>query len=468
MRGPVFFRTKEIFMPPRRTALLAALTTLTALVLAAPAPAATPIAPDGSPVTVTTTSSGQNVTLTFSGTAGMRVSLEMTNVTMGTSSCCGTKVSLLKPDGTALVKPTYVGRLGGFFEPRVLPANGTYKIFVDPQGTATGSMTLKLYDVPANVGGSLPFGGVATTVTLGTPGQNARLSFTGTAGQRVSVDLTVVTMDAKVSVLKPDGTALAAALPVGSSGGFLGPYKLPVNGTYKVFVNPTRASTGSMTLALYDVPPDVTTALSPGGPPETISLGTPGQAARLPFTGTAGAHISVKVSGVTIGASSCCGAKLSLVKPDGTKLVPATYFGTNGFFLDTKVLPVAGTYKLVLDPQLAATGNATVQLYSVPADLAGSLTIGGASVTATFSVPGQNGRYTFAGTAGKSLTVAISGVTMTASTRVTVRKPDGSALFAGFVSSDRTLTMTLPVAGTYSLSLDPSGAATGSITLALS
>ena len=455
-------------MPLRRTTLLAALTTVTAFVLAAPGLAATPIAADGSPVTVTTTSSGQNVTLTFTGTAGMRVSLEMTNVTIGTSSCCSTKVSMLKPDGTALVNPTYVGRLGGFFEPRRLPVDGTYKIFVDPQGTATGSMTLKLYNVPADVSGPLPFGGAGTAVNLGTPGQNARLSFSGTTGQRVSVNLTAVTMNAKVSVLKPDGTALAAALPVGSAGGFLGPYKLPVDGTYKVFVNPTRASTGGMTVTLYDVPPDVTTAISAGGPAVGISLGTPGQAARLPFTGAAGARVSVKVSGVTIGSSSCCGAKLSVVKPDGTKLVPATYFGTNGIFVDTKVLPIAGTYRLVLDPQLAATGAATVQLYSVPADLSGSLTIGGASLTATFSVPGQNARYTFAGTAGKALTVTISGVTMSASTRVTVKKPDGSTLFAGFVSSDRTLTMTLPVAGTYSLSLDPSGAATGSMTLALS
>jgi hypothetical protein len=347
--------------------------------------------------------------------------------------------------------------------------NGTYKIFVDPQDAATGSMTLTLYAVPPDLSGSIAFGGAPVTVDLGTPGQNARLSFTGAVGQRISVDVSGVTMDAaKVSVLKPDGTALAAALPVSENGGFLGPYALPVAGTYKVFVNPTRAATGSATLKLYDVPSDLSGSITAGGSAQTLTFSTPGQNARLSFTGAAGQRISVKLSDVTIGSSSCCGAKIWLLKPDGTALVPKTYFGTNGLFVDTKVLPVAGTYKLVLDPQLAATGTATVQLYSVPADLAGTMTIGDSSVTANFSVPGQNARYTFAGTAGKFLTVTVSGLTMSASTRLIVRKPDGTTLFAGFVSSDRTLTMTLPVAGTYSLALDPSGAATGSMTLALS
>ena len=454
-------------MPLRRTVLAAALTAVACLGLSGPAQAATPIVAGGAPVTVTTTTSGQNVTLTFSGTAGQRVSLVMSDVTMGGSSCCGTKVSLLRPDGTALVRPTYVGTLGGFFDTKVLPVNGTYKIFVDPQGTVTGSMTLQLYVVPADVTGSIPFG-AATPVNLGTPGQNARLSFSGTAGQRVSVDVSSVSFTSvRVSVVKPDGTAIAAALTINHNGGFLGPYTLPIAGTYKVVVNPVRAATGSATLALYSVPPDVTGSITPGGPSQTVTLSTPGQNGRLSFSGTGGTRVSLKLSDVSIGSSSCCGAKVSIVKPDGTLLLPKTYFGTNGLFVEPRALPATGTYKLVVDPQFAATGSATAQLFLVPADLTGTVAIGG-SVTPTISAPGQNARYTFSGTAGKALTVTVSGFAVSSSTRITVKKPDGTIILSSFTSADKVLNVTLPAAGTYTLGVDPVGDGTGSLTLALS
>jgi hypothetical protein len=52
-------------------------------------------------------------------------------------------VSILKPDGTRLVSPTYVGTNGRSLT-TTLPAAGTYSVVVDPQGAATGGMTLAL------------------------------------------------------------------------------------------------------------------------------------------------------------------------------------------------------------------------------------------------------------------------------------------------------------------------------------
>src|SRR2546428_5000548 len=44
------------------------------------------------------------------------------------------------------------------------------------------------------------------------PGQNARLTFDGTTGQRLSLAMTGVTLTSvSVSILKPDGTTLASA-----------------------------------------------------------------------------------------------------------------------------------------------------------------------------------------------------------------------------------------------------------------
>ena len=62
------------------------------MVAAAPALAA-PIVPGGAPVTVNLPVAGDTATLTFDATAGDRVSLEITDVTIGTSVCCSTKVT---------------------------------------------------------------------------------------------------------------------------------------------------------------------------------------------------------------------------------------------------------------------------------------------------------------------------------------------------------------------------------------
>ena len=58
-----------------------------------------------------------------------------------------------------------------------------------------GSMTLTLYDVPPDVSGSIVDRRGAGQPRLGpAPGQNATLRFDGTAGQRVSLRLSNVTI----------------------------------------------------------------------------------------------------------------------------------------------------------------------------------------------------------------------------------------------------------------------------------
>jgi hypothetical protein len=65
------------------------------------------ITPNGPPVTITTTTSGQNARLVFEGTAGQRVSLKMTGVTISSSW-----VTLLKVDGSNLSNNIFVGTRG--------------------------------------------------------------------------------------------------------------------------------------------------------------------------------------------------------------------------------------------------------------------------------------------------------------------------------------------------------------------
>ena len=117
---------------------------------------------------------GQNASAHVRRHRRPRVSLRLSNVTIGTSTCCSARVSILKPDGSTLVFPTPFGTSGGFLDTRTLPASGTYSILVDPQLADLGSMTLTLYDVPPDVNASITPGGQPVNVSIGpVPGQNA-------------------------------------------------------------------------------------------------------------------------------------------------------------------------------------------------------------------------------------------------------------------------------------------------------
>ena len=438
-----------------------------------------PIVPGGPPVTVATTVAGENARLTFEGAAGQRVSLKITDVTIGTSCCSSAKVSILRPDGSTLVAPAYFGTNGGFLDTRTLGVNGTYTIVIDPQAGAAGSATLTLYDVPPDQVGTIAPGGSDGTVTTTVPGQNARLTFAGAAGRQVSLALTDVSIglsccsSAKVSILKPDGTNLVAPAPFGSNGEFVDTRLLPVSGTYTIVVDPQSNATGSATLTLYDVPPDASAAITPGGAPASITTTVPGQDGRLTFSGVGGRRMSLRLTDVSIGLSCCSSAKVSILKPDGTTLVAPALFGSNGGFVDTKSLPVSGTYTISIDPQDAAVGSATVALYDVPADASATLAIGGPSATVAMTVPGQNALATFSGAALQKVTLRLTNVTIGAScctsAKVSVLKPDGSNLLAPtfFGTTAKTLTLQLAAAGTYSIVIDPQGIATGSATLGL-
>jgi RHS repeat-associated protein len=448
---------------------------------------------------------GQIGIVLFDGAEGQRVSLNLRPVTVSNpayspaqNQCCSMKVSILSPIGTSLVAPTFVGTNGGFIDTSTLPQDGTYTILLDPEGTGTGSATLSLYNVPADPNPVLPTNGSPTTITISTPGQNARPTFTGIAGHKISLNVKPVTIadtyssgaanaccSANVYILKPDGTTLTSK-NLGTDGGFLDVATLPSDGTYTILVDPLRDGTGSATLKLYDVPADPNPVLPTNGSPTTITISTPGQNARPTFTGIAGHRVSLNVKPVTIAdtyssgaANACCTTNVYILKPNGDTLTSKN-LGTDGGFLDVATLPSDGTYTILVDPLRDGTGSATLKLYDVPADPNPVLATNGSPTTITISTPGQNARPTLLGAGGQTLSLTFSNVTVANSYQdglhngccsmdVWVLKPDGTSLIHTFAGTNGgSLSTSLPVAGTntYTVLVDPSGDGTGSFSLA--
>lgn len=432
------------------------------------------ITPGGAPVRVVTTQVYEKATATFRGTTGQRVSLRMTNVAIGTSGCCSTRVSIVKPDGTNLVAPTAVGTSGGFVDVRTLPATGTYKIVVDPQLRNTGAMTLTLFTVPVDPSPAITAGGAPVSVSTTMPGQNAQPSFTGAAGERVSLRLTSVAFgastccSAKVSILAPDGSSLFAPVSVGTAGVYIDTKTLPANGTYRILMNPLSTATGSATLTLYGVPADATASLTSGVAAGVAST-VPGQNLAPTFAGTAGRRLSVALSNAAFGTA----AKVTILNPDGTALTTPLSVGSLGAFVEPVTLPTTGAYRILVDPPGPATGSITVTAYDVPADASGSL-VAGTPLTLSTTTPGQNAFATFSETAGGRISVNVGNVAIGSSSaqaaKLSVLKPDGTTLvgpmsfgsFGLFVD-----TQSLPVGGTYKVVVDPQSTYAGSADVTL-
>jgi hypothetical protein len=409
----------------------------------------------GGPSVTLTTAPGQNVRVRFAGAAGQRLAVRASGVTISSST-----LTVTAPDGSALAVPAYAFTSGTFLEPRTLPVTGDYTLLVDPQGNATGSMTLTLYDVPADQTSPATLGGPPVTVANAVPGQNARATFAGVAGRTLSVGLASTYQGAKVTVLAPDGTTLGPTTYLYAKS-FVEPLVLPASGTYTLLVDPQAAATGSATARLYDVPADATATTAPNGAAATVTTTVPGQGGRVVFDGTASTRVSVRVSGVTV-----AGARVSLRAPDGTTLVAPVYVGAAGGFLEPTTLPATGSYTLVVDPAADATGSLALTVALVPPDLALTATMGG-SVRVTTTAAGQNARVRVTATAGTVLALSATQVTMTSAT-LRLDAPDGSTLVPTtyvFTSGAFVEPRALPQTGEYELVVDPQTAAVGALTV---
>jgi len=312
--------------------------------------------------------------LLFDGVAGERVRLQVAN-----AFCCG-DIVVRQPDG-AILRPAqdwdgYVG----FTEPFALPATGTYAVVVDPRDSAIGTLNVTLHHA-SDATGSLVPGGTSFRATLTAPGQRAALTFRGSAGQRVSLRATGVTIaGAAMSIRTADGSVLGST-GLGIAGGFLEPLALPTTGTYTVLLDADGDLVGGATLQLYsvvDVMGDMG-SVSPTETTTTVAITIPGQSARSTFGGGQGQRINLQIANINFGPDCALCAVVAILRPDGTTLI-TTRVGPNYAVLPRDrspqdpvsevyylTLPVAGQYTVVVDPDGSRTGGVDLMIKSDPA-----------------------------------------------------------------------------------------------------
>jgi YD repeat-containing protein len=346
------------------------------------------------------------------------------------------------------------------------PFSTSGKISVStPLGIAVSSTDLYVAPPPlqpSNVGFTqrLPFGG-STTVTVGT-NQVALVLFDATAGQQMSLATTLTTLSdwLNVSIVSPSGLTLSSSTFTNITG-FVDKTILPVTGTYTILLQPYSWRAGSFNINLYNIPADVTGTITANGAPNVVPIGTPGQNALLTFSVSSEQHLSLYIFNKT----NLGWTDFYIYGPDKSTLGSQTITSSSGFF-DTMDLKLPGIYSIRMDPEGSTTGSATLALFTVPADVTGTVTINGPVTNVAIGTPGQNGDITFSGTAGQLATVNMSNNTMCVT--VSLLPPGGGSSLSSFDECGGTPPaylpqVTLPSTGTYTIFVNPDGPSFGSV-----
>lgn len=445
------------------------------------------LTPGGSPFTITTTAPGQNARLSFFGNQNQHVS-----ITLSGSTFTNCSLYVYNPDSTVLVSATSCTASNTFVEVPYLSERGVYTILVDPGTTQTGTLTVKLNDA-TDITGTVTAGGASATATIATPGQNARYTFAGSQNQHVSLSILSSTFtNCTVSIIQPDGTSSVNNGSCTNTSSFVEIPSLSQSGSYTILVDPSGGATGAVTLKLNDAT-DITGTIPTDGTQVTVNIATPGQNAKLTFSGTAGQQISAIFQNVNMAN----GVSMVLLDPSGAQVNSGGNIGISTVFMDDArycvsgvsylcgaiTLPTTGTYTVSLDPVGSGIGQVKLSVYNVPADTVIASSLGASQISVPLNVPGQNTKITFAGTAGGRVGITFGSAAFTGSAgsvgfKLQVLLPDGtpftgsnggafsfSSPTSGFV--DYNDIYSFPTTGTYTLTLDPLNDSKGTVNVNL-
>jgi hypothetical protein len=181
--------------------------------------------------------------------SGQRVSLLVSfNAGLIPGSC--NYVSIRNLNSLSLLGETLICSSSYFTDVFTLAIPGPYTILVNPGGVNVGTATLTLYAVPDDAKGTTTVGGTAAGVTTTVPGQNATITFSGVAGQAVTIRMTGNTIGwVDVTLRKPDGST-QVSFSSNSTSFNLAQQTLLATGTYTIFVDPNETRTGSINVAV--------------------------------------------------------------------------------------------------------------------------------------------------------------------------------------------------------------------------
>lgn len=357
-----------------------------------------------------------------------------------------------------------------------------------PYGIALSAQPLIV--VPNGIGAdnvvatsSLAIDGNAVSLNVDAAGKYAAATFEGAAGQWLSLQfdsLSTTPSDESlaVSLYGPNNELVESQIVYAQT---LSMHLQPLarNGTYLVLFSPgLNASQAQFNVRLESDP-----AIGPDGYSD-VAVTVAGQSKRVTFWATAGENAGIGLTDLNIDPGGYGAVSAMMLRPDDL-IVGEAVCGNPGYFQcdDGPRNLIADTYGVVVGRYDQSVQTFSARVWA-SADLMGALQIG-EPATVTTSNPAQKATYTFHGTAGQRLTLALDQVALGTGASliaIGVRAPDGTCVLQdGTANCDLDMQSSavyeplqqLPVTGDYAVTVNPGGlyesqAATGSIRLTLS
>lgn len=406
-----------------------------------------------------TSTPGENLYFTFSGTAGGYMSLAFNKIVEASGSF---SYSVYEPNGTYYNGGTCYTTYGGCDLPMLnMPTTGTYSVIVVPNGTSTMSFDSVVMNDSNE--GTLAFN-TPTNVSMPQFGQHDVYTFTAQAGQNLALyesNLSTSPSGYGISgyVIGPSGSVLATITP--SSNATLNLPNLAQSGTYTVVLAPEYASTGSLTVSISAI---ASIPITLGAPAQSYSTTVPGQNLYFTFNGSASTYMAIAFNNIVEQGGSF---SYSVYEPNGTYYGQETcnvYQGGCDYPLVNS--STSGTWSIVVTPN----GNTTMSFNGIVMNDPNEGAISsGAPVSVSLPQFGQHNLYTFSAQAGQSVVFSESGISTDPSgynVNGWVIAPNGAVVTEISSSSNGSTTLSnLAQSGTYTIAIEPAYAATASLTI---
>ncbi len=321
-------------------------------------PAGEAVAFDGPTVTTSLSRMGQDGAWTFTAAKGESLSVGVDAAAMSSYVRC----YVYLPDGK---QGNYLPVPNGdsnSLDIDSLTQTGQYTLRCDPDsgGTGTVKVTISHY-VQA---GTLDPAGASPTLDLARPGQDGVATFTGAAGDYLSLGATATTVPtyATITISGPDGKSVTSFTSAPGRDSEWDSGALTAAGTYTVRVAGRKLDTGKVTLTLSK--PADAGRLSLGGTAVKATVTRPGQNIHASFSAQAGDDLSLGLAANTFTKS----LSVTVLAPSGTKVVNGRLVsaGASGTIALAGVAE-SGTYKVQINPSSLGTGTADLALKAATA-----------------------------------------------------------------------------------------------------
>lgn len=424
---------------------------------------------NGEPAAAEIAKPGQTASVSFEGVAGKRVHIDMTG------GVDGGIATLRGPDGGFLFRDEEWSYFESYSVDRYkLPKDGEYLLLLEPDGAQTGTIKVNANTVPADTTTQAAIGDPAVTIANNQPGQNARVTFAASVGQRIMVSCEPKEGQesaAEYVLVSPNGDEVDSTSTCSDSyqDGVLFPTRtLRADGSWTVLADFAGSRLTSTTIRVHAVPDPLTADTTLDAAAKQLSL-KPGQRGVLSFPVQAGQRFFVLCS--LDDYEQQYDIEFELRRPNGAAHETNSCNESDGGALfETIKAQSAGTWKVAAIPGTRSPVGLSLHPVKVPADAQATAEVGGPGKELDLAV-GQNGTVSFNVAAGQRFLVActLANQDQEYDVELAVLRPNGSEASTESCSDYQQGvlldTTKAGSAGTWKVTIDPDGATDTTITI---